>query len=126
MDPQNLVRRIIEVGFFLGAVLVAIFVAPNSPFLVIGICLGLFGFIAVGRLGRNIWVLFPMTAGLSGTINLIKGGLTPLQLVCIVLFFYCFYLMKADPTFRIRTGPMWFLHYPASYFQLAQGSGFGT
>jgi len=108
MDPQNLVRRIIEVGFFLGAVLVAIFVAPNSPFLVIGICLGLFGFIAVGRLGRNIWVLFPMTAGLSGTINLIKGGLTPLQLVCIVLFFYCFYLMKADPTFRIRTGPMWF------------------
>ena len=87
MDPQNLVRRIIEVGFFLGAVLVAIFVAPNSPFLVIGICLGLFGFIAVGRLGRNIWVLFPMAAGLSGTINLIKGGLTPLQLVCIVLFF---------------------------------------
>ncbi|NBT47668.1 MAG: hypothetical protein EBT07_07595 [Actinobacteria bacterium] len=108
MDPQTLVRRIIEAGFFLGAVFLAIFVAPNSPFIVIGICFGLFGFIALGKLGRNIWVLFPMSAGLSGTINLIKGGLTPLQLVCIVLFFYCLYLLKADPTFRIRTGPMWF------------------
>lgn len=108
MDPQNLLRRIIEAGFFLGAVFLAIFVAPNSPFLVIGICFGLFGLIALGKLGRSIWVLFPMSAGLSGTINLIKGGLTPLQLVCIVLFFYCLYLLKADPTFRIRTGPMWF------------------
>jgi hypothetical protein len=108
MDSQTLVRRIIEAGLFLGAVLMALFVAPNSPFLVIGICFGLFGFIALGKLGRNIWVLFPMSAGLSGTINLIKGGLTPLQLVCIVLFFYCLYLLKADPTFRIRTGPMWF------------------
>jgi len=108
MDPQTLVRRIIEAGLFLGAIFLALFVAPNSPFLVIGICFGLFGFIALGKLGRNIWVLFPMSAGLSGTINLIKGGLTPLQLVCIVLFFYCLYLLKADPTFRIRTGPMWF------------------
>ena len=31
MDAQTLVRRIIEAGFFLGAVLVAVFVAPNSP-----------------------------------------------------------------------------------------------
>ena len=108
MDAQTLVRRIIEAGFFLGAVLVAVFVAPNSPFLVIGICFGLFGFIALGKLGRNIWVLFPMSAGLSGTINLIKGGLTPFQLVCIILFLFCLYLLKADPTFRIRTGPMWF------------------
>ena len=108
MDPQTLVRRIIEASFFLGAIFLALFVAPNSPFLVIGICFGLFGFIALGKLGRNIWVLFPMSAGLSGTINLIKGGLTPLHLVCIVLFFYCLYLLKADPTFRIRTGPMWF------------------
>ena len=108
MDAQTLVRRITEAGFFLGAVLLAVFVAPNSPFLVIGICFGLFGLIALGKLGRNIWVLFPMSAGLSGNINLIKGGLTPLHLVCIVLFFYCLYLLKADPTFRIRTGPMWF------------------
>ena len=108
MDPQTIVRRIIEAGFYLGAVLLALFVAPNSPFLVIGSCFGLFGLIALGRLGRKIWVLFPMSAGLSGSINVIKGGLTPLQLVCIVLFFYCLYLFKADPTFRLRTGPLWF------------------
>jgi hypothetical protein len=108
MDPQTLVRRIIEAGLFLGALFLGVFVAPNSPFLVIGICFGLFGIIAISKLGRNIWVLFPMSAGLSGTINLIKGGLTPLQLVCIVLFFYCLYLLKADPTFRIRIGPLWF------------------
>ena len=110
MDPQTLVRRIIEAGVFIGAVFLAIFVAPNSPFLIIGICLGIFGFIAISKLGRNIWVLFPMTAGLSGTINLIKGGLTPLQLVCIALFFTAFICSKRIQLFAFELALCGFLY----------------
>jgi len=48
-----------------------------------------------------------MTAGFGGSINLIPGGLTPFQGVCVVLAVMCFYFLKADPEFRIRLGPWW-------------------
>jgi len=117
MNESGILRFLVTGSFYLVAIFLAIFVAPDQPFLVIGVCLGLFSIIGVAHLGRRIWILYPLSAGFSGAINLIKGGLTPLQVVSILLVFYCLYLMKADPSFRFRTGPSW-IFWPLLLFTI--------
>jgi hypothetical protein len=108
MNAEDLKSILIKTGLFLAAVFLGVFVAPEEPFLVIGICLGLFVLIALGRSGRGLWVIFPLSSGFSGAINLIPGGMTPIQISSLVLVFMCLYLLKADASFRIRFGPGWF------------------
>ena len=107
MTESGILRLLVQGSLYLAAIFLAIFVAPDKPFLVIGICLGLLSLIALSHLGQRIWILFPLSAGFSGSITLIKGGLTPLQIVSLLLILYCIYLMKAEPSFRIRFGPSW-------------------
>jgi hypothetical protein len=108
MNAEDLKSILIKTGLFLAAVFLGVFVAPEEPFLVIGICLGFFVLIALGRFGRGLWVIFPLSSGFSGAINLIPGGMTPIQISSLVLVFMCLYLLKADASFRIRFGPGWF------------------
>jgi hypothetical protein len=107
MSSEDLVRILIQGGLFLGAVVLGVFIAPENPVLVLGLCFGLFLFIGLGRLGRNMWILFPITSGFTGTIHFIPGGLSLFQIVCFLLVATSVYLLKADPTFRIRLGPAW-------------------
>lgn len=107
VTTEDLYRILIQGGLILGAIFLAVFVAPANPFLVIGICLGLFLLIGMGRLGRSAWVLYPITSGFSGTIHLIPGGLSLFQIVCLVLLAMSLYLLKSDPSFRIKLGPHW-------------------
>ena len=58
-------------------------------------------------MSRDLWVLYPLSAGYSGAINLIPGGLSPLQISSLILVGMSLYLLKADPSFRIRLGPAW-------------------
>ena len=107
MSSEDLIRILIQGGLFLGAIVLGVFIAPENPVLVLGVCLGLFLFIGLGRLGRNMWILFPITSGFTGTIHFIPGGLSLFQIVCFLLVVTSVYLLKADPTFRIRLGPPW-------------------
>ena len=107
MTTEDLIRLLTQGGLFLAAIFLGVFVAPENPLLVISICLGVFCLIAVGRMGRSLWILFPLSAGFNGAINLVPGGLTPLQLVSLLLAGMCLYYLKADPQFRIKTGPAW-------------------
>lgn len=107
MTTEDLIRLLIQGGLFLAAVILGVFVAPENPLLVVSICLGLFALIAIGKLGRRLWILFPLSAGFNGAINLIPGGLSPLQLVSLLLVGMCLYFLKADAEFRIRLGPAW-------------------
>lgn len=117
MTTEDLIKRLIQGGLFLTAVFLGVFIAPGNPILVIGLCLGIFALVFLGRLGRRIWILFPITAGFSGAINLIPGGLSPFQLVSILLAVMCLYFLKADPEFRIRLGP-WWIFWPLAAFNL--------
>ena len=107
MNREDIIKILIQTGLFLGAVLLGIFIAPSQPLLVLGLCLGIFVFVFLGKLGRRMWILFPITAGFTGSINLIPGGLSPFQVVSILLFMMCLYFLANDPKFRIRTGPWW-------------------
>ena len=117
MTREDILKILIQTGLFFGAVLLGVFIAPNEPFLVIGLCLGIFTFIFLGKLGRRMWILFPITAGFSGSINLIPGGLSPFQIVSIMLFVMCIYFLVNDPKFRIRTGP-WWIFWPLATLNL--------
>ncbi len=107
MTTEDLVRWLVQGGLFLAAVVLGVFVAPEKPLLVIAICLGVFALVGVGKLGRKLWVLFPLSAGFNGAINLIPGGLTPFQMVSLLLVAMCLYFLKADAEFRIKFGPPW-------------------
>ena len=107
MTTEDLIRKLLQAGLFLGAVFLGVVVAPENPWLVLGLCFGLFLLIAIGKINRDLWILYPLTAGYSGSINLIPGGLTPIQVCSLLLVAMCLYLLKADPSFRIRLGPAW-------------------
>ena len=107
MTYEDLYRILVQGALILGAIFLAVFVAPNDPFIVLGICFGLFLVIGIGRLGRSMWVLYPITAGFSGTIHLIPGGLSLFQITSLGLVVMSLYLLKADPEFRIKIGPAW-------------------
>ena len=117
MTESGILRLLVQGSLYLVAIFLAVFVAPDQPFLVIGICLGLLSLVALTHLRGRIWILFPLSAGFSGAITLIKGGLTPLQVVSLLLVLYCIYLMKADPSFRIRFGPSW-IFWPLLLFTI--------
>jgi hypothetical protein len=107
VTSEDLLRWLTQSILFLIAVALGVFVAPDHPGLVVGICLGLLGILLLGQNVRGAWVLFPIAGGFSGTINLIPGGLTPLNLVCLLLAALTLYLLKSDSEFRIRLGPKW-------------------
>jgi len=117
MTESGIFRLLVQGALYLVAIYLAIFIAPDQPFLVIGVCLGLLSIVAISQLGRDIWILFPLFAGFSGSVKLIPGGMTPLQIVSILLVLFCVYLMKADPHFRIRFGPSW-IFWPLLLFSL--------
>lgn len=107
MTYEDLYRILVQGALILGAIFLGVFVAPNDPLIVLGICFGLFLVIGIGRLGRSMWVLYPITAGFSGTIHLIPGGLSLFQITSLGLVVMSLYLLKADPEFRIKIGPAW-------------------
>ena len=117
MTTEDLIKWLTQGALFLLAVFLGIFVAPENPTLVLGVCAGAFAFLFLGRLGRRVWVLFPLTAGFGGALNFIPGGLTPFQIVSLLLAAMCFYFLKADPEFRIRLGP-WWIFWPLAAFNL--------
>ena len=117
MTTEDLIKWLTQGALFLLAVFLGVFVAPENPVLVLGVCAGAFAVLFLGQMGRRMWILFPLTAGFSGAINLIPGGLSPFQLVSILLAGMCLYFLKADPTFRIRLGP-WWIFWPLALFNL--------
>ena len=102
MTSEDLIRILTQVFLFIGAAFLGVFVAPDNPALVLIICFSLFALIFLGRFSRDTWILFPLAGGFSGTINLIPGGLTLLNLVCVALAGLTLYFLKADPQFRFR------------------------
>lgn len=107
MSGEDLIRILTQTGLFLAAVFLGVFIAPENPGLVLGICVGVMTVILLAKLGRSAWILYPLSAGFSGTINLIPGGLTFFNIATILLIFYCLYFLKADPDFRFKLGPFW-------------------
>lgn len=117
MTTEDLIKWLTQAGLFLLAAFLGVFVAPENPLLVLGVCAGAFILLALGRLGRRMWILFPITAGFTGALNFVPGGLTPFQLVSLLLAAMCLYFLKADSEFRIRLGP-WWIFWPLAVFNL--------
>ena len=117
MTTEDLIKWLTQGGLFLLAVFLGVFIAPDNPVLVLGICGSAFAVLFLGRMGRRMWILYPLSAGFSGAINLIPGGLSPFQVVSLLLAAMCLYFLKADPEFRIRLGPAW-IFWPLGLFNL--------